>query len=495
MSAPQYQSVDGSRSVTDAFLENLQRPSTTQVVKDDPDYWVDNPSGLLTTSYVDGLAFGTGEQIFKNIATAIQGAEHEIIIVTCFWAKSASQQYLADSLRHLATTSKASKRLVHVRICFSSCSLRQKLIHTQSLNGKLYPPQTWPATFGLPSIEELLDRDVTGAIGISLTIKSIFVKPFSVMHPKFIVVDRKQIFLPSCNVSWEDWFEGCVEIRGDVVQSFMRFYGDFWTRGDSMRVSENPSLDNSCRQTDRTGSIPGVAQKSWTNTQPVTTIFLPSPHHRNPRFRPTSLLSPPLPPSTPLNTFLLTMFEHARRCIYIQTPNITSPPVLKALYASLKCGVNVHIVTSTRMMVLEQLLTAGTSTETRLNSLIRRHKSLIREYAAGQDLEATPPTPGTLTVQYYKPANEGELVNNGTEPVKSHLKLLLVDEYIIVLGSGNMDRASWYTSQELGVAFFSAELAKAVKAQVQQSLSGRLGEKILVGWDVGERKPTFQSYP
>jgi phosphatidylserine/phosphatidylglycerophosphate/cardiolipin synthase-like enzyme len=41
------------------------------------------------------------------------------------------------------------------------------------------------------------------------------------------------------------------------------------------------------------------------------------------------------------------------------------------------------------------------------------------------------------------------------EPAVSHLKMTLVDGRFLVLGSGNMDRASWFTSQELGMLFHS----------------------------------------
>lgn len=27
--------------------------------------------------------------------------------------------------------------------------------------------------------------------------------PFSVWHPKFVIIDDNEVFLPSCNVSWE----------------------------------------------------------------------------------------------------------------------------------------------------------------------------------------------------------------------------------------------------------------------------------------------------
>ena len=63
---------------------------------------------------------------------------------------------------------------------------------------------------GLPAPDQLE--------GIDLVVKSVFVRPFSVMHPKFIIMDRQRLLLPSCNVSWEDWFEGCIETEGAIVE-------------------------------------------------------------------------------------------------------------------------------------------------------------------------------------------------------------------------------------------------------------------------------------
>ena len=55
-------------------------------------------------------------------------------------------------------------------------------------------------------------------------------------------------------------------------------------------------------------------------------------------------------------------------------------------------------------------------------------------------------------------------------PRELHLKCLIVDDASVVLGSGNMDRASWYTSQELGVVFESRELACRVRELVEREL-------------------------
>jgi phosphatidylserine/phosphatidylglycerophosphate/cardiolipin synthase-like enzyme len=62
----------------------------------------------------------------------------------------------------------------------------------------------------------------------------------------------------------------------------------------------------------------------------------------------------------------------------------------------------------------------------------------------------------------------------GEEPVHSHFKLALVDCEFAMFGSGNMDRASWYTSQELGILFYGREFCTRVKAGVDGVLEGRL---------------------
>lgn len=63
--------------------------------------------------------------------------------------------------------------------------------------------------------------------------------------------------------------------------------------------------------------------------------------------------------------------------------------------------------------------------------------------------------------------------------MQSHLKLTIVDDSWTVLGSGNMDRASWYTSQELGVAWYSSSLAE----NVGRTVEGMMRDRRVVAFD------------
>jgi phosphatidylserine/phosphatidylglycerophosphate/cardiolipin synthase-like enzyme len=482
-----------SEQLIKQWLSNL-RSHASESVLDDPRYYLYRPQSLITSSQPQSFLLGTGEQISANIFSAFESAQHEILFVTCFWAHSASQAAFASALKALSARAIASDRRIRVRIGFSSCSLWQKLTQTSSLSGKIYPPLTWPGTFGLPAPAELQ--------GLDITVRSIFVWPLSVMHSKFVICDRERLFLPSCNVSWEEWFEGCIELRGEIVAQTLLFWESFWGRDKALAplqatthpVMEGESLPARSFLVDpEVGAVEITAPDQCSHTSlahlgTIPTILLPSPHHRNPCFRPSPFFSvPPPPPPTPLNTFLLTIFGVAKRSIYVQSPNITSQPVLDAILAALQRGVNVRIISNRRMQVTEQIVTAGRLTEWALEDLWRGYTSMrslsrLAGYLDDErDLEAGPSEHGTLEISYYQPPPRRTDDRDAPmlRPVKSHIKLTVVDEEIVVLGSGNMDRASWYTSQELGVTFFSRELAAEVMKGVQEGLEGCL-ENVIV---------------
>lgn len=435
----------------------LQRSELSETIdaEDLPGGGNEDPPSPVSSSFIHDLTFGTGSSIYHNsILPAIDLAEAEVIIVTCFWARSPTLDGLNDTLRKLSAKCVQTQKKIRVRICFSSSSLFQKLFHTTCLEGRTYAPSEWQSQLGLPGADELS--------GLDFEAKSIFVLPFSVMHPKFVIIDRSKVFFPSCNISWEDWFEGSVQLSGPITEQFVNFWKSFWA-SDIDRDLSGVSPGKVAESNTSITLTPSLLSSQILNLKDVPSIFLPSSHHRNPQFTLPSQLCPP-PPPTPLNTFLMTAFANAKKDIYIQTPNLTSPPVLSALLAALKRGVDVTMVTSERLMILEQLVTAGTTTKRCVRKLIKRHKQLIGE-ERGADLDSLEAgmRPGALCVKFYRtnPPASGD----DSEPVQSHVKLTIVDGEITVPGSGNMDRASWYTSQELGVAFVCRAFASTVRTQ------------------------------
>ncbi|EME46458.1 hypothetical protein DOTSEDRAFT_61094 [Dothistroma septosporum NZE10] len=406
------------------------------------------------------ITFGTGYNIYHDsILPAIEAAQHEVILITCFWARSQTLDALNETLLKLSSNALKHQKRIKVRIGFSSSSLLQKLLHTSSPAGHTYDPSQWTTRLWLPSKEDLG--------GLDLEVKSIFFLPFSVWHPKCLIVDGRRVFLPSCNVSWEDWFEGCVEMSGPIVEEFMAFWREQWANGGE----NQPALDSSSAPHALALEVEGVgdATEPSMRMNDIPCKFLPSWHSRNPQWRlPMQQYAPPA--RTPLNIQLLEMFDNAKEEIFLQTPNVTAPPVLDALLKALKRGVNVEITTSERLMVLEQLVTAGTTTDRCMKSLIKEHERSLHQPL---DEESGLATLGRLDISYYEPSPEQERESSEmAEPMQSHLKLTIVDNNTIVLGSGNMDRASWYTSQELGVAFISEKLCQQTKQKLKAAMKG-----------------------
>lgn len=416
--------------------------------KDRSHFWHRDPSELITTSLVNPKAFtiGNGASIYSStILPSLESAEQEIILVTCFWASSQCLTELGESLIKLSQRSNSRPNgtpKLRVRLCFSSQSLFQKLFHRSSLDAFVYHPSTWVSKLGLPPPEALS--------GLDLQIKSLFFLPFSVMHPKFVIIDRKRALIPSCNLSYESWFEGCLPLTGPIVGELVRFWAETWGQGDMPPFGF------------------GVHEHAEETTQTLATshiiTLLPSPHHRSPRFRP--FMKMPAPPMTPLNAYLENAIAAAKTSISILTPNLTSRPVMLWLLAALARGVDVRIITNRRMMMVEQLVTAGTLTEICVWSLKRRYGKLVNMQASGSSdpEEGRGGRVGVLSVGYFRPS---------VQYAKSHLKCVVFDEKTIVLGSGNMDRASWYTSQELGVAVDGedvvGEIWKKVTGEVERS--------------------------
>lgn len=444
---------------------------------------------------MESFTVGTGASIYtQKLLPSLLTARHEIILVTCFWAPSKTLTALHDALEQLARQREAdgAAETLRVSICFSSLSLFQKLFHTSSTDGYTYSPSEWTGKLGLPSPDSL------AAGNIELRVKSLFFLPISVMNPKFLVVDRHHAFLPSCNVSWESWLEGCLEItrrspRQDPIDGLLEFYRTVWDKNFDLDASlpqlpdgrDGPHLSTHNQIRDIIRSPADTSTELLDIGVPSSDIeWLPGWHHRNPSlcFFPWQT---PQAPDTPLNNTLLRLFDEASRNIYIQSPNVTSPPVLSAIVQALARGVDITIVTSRGMMLLEQLVTAGTTTSWCLRNLTKRYRQLCdhiqaRTRSGGQpegdeiaDLETQLITPGSLTISYFR-SRSGS--TSDEEPVHSHLKLTIFDQDRTVLGSGNMDRASWFTSQELGVLIRGVSFAAAIKSTVEEALDGRLDD-------------------
>ncbi|EXJ57360.1 hypothetical protein A1O7_07707 [Cladophialophora yegresii CBS 114405] len=307
----------------------------------DAAYIQEASEGRRTTSTVLSLTTGTGYSVYKStIIPAIKRAEREVILVTCFWAASVTRDLINEALVYLSQKALSSSKKISVRICFSSASLARNMLLPTPKEGEQYPSSSW-RKIGLPRPEELK--------GLTLRVSRKFFWPFGIIHSKYVVVDRKFAIFPSCNVSWERWYEVAVLCSGPIVDQLLSFHGQFWDNGRSLAAASERAASK--------------------------------------------------------NLLL-------------------------------------HLL----LLVMVVLVTAGTTTPASIQRLRRRAEQMDSDsllqvsYFDSDDGRGTQ-HPVLREIEQYR----------DTVPVKLHAKVTIVDGEMILLGSGNMDAASWKTSQELGI--------------------------------------------
>ena len=101
------------------FIYDLER-TIESTERDDPNYYSRIPRSLVTASDIGTFVTGTGSSIYDEVSAFMRETEHELILVTCFWASSVSRDYINTTLRSLSD--KAVRRgtdKIRVRLCFS----------------------------------------------------------------------------------------------------------------------------------------------------------------------------------------------------------------------------------------------------------------------------------------------------------------------------------------------------------------------------------------
>jgi len=165
----------------------------------------------------------------------------------------------------------------------------------------------------------------------------------------------------------------------------------------------------------------------------------------------------------PQNQAWMAALKGAQKEVYIQTPNYTTKDMLAAVIETVKRGVNVFIVESFRSgdkNAKIQKDSAGTNGEAAQKSY---------EMLKGESADIK----GRLKICWFI----GKRVP-GPDPKPdpkewSHVKLMIVDRSITIVGSGNQDPQSWYHSREDNVLIDDKDTTMTIYKQimgVQQSL-------------------------
>ena len=169
---------------------------------------------------------------------------------------------------------------------------------------------------------------------------------------------------------------------------------------------------------------------------------------------PMALVSrPPYgPPNThnvyvPQNEAWLSLIRNAERTVFIQTPDLNAAPLVPALAAALKRGVQVTYYICFGYNDAGEIIPGQGGTNDQAAQALVSSLSSPEERAR-------------LHICYYVGKDQDHPIHQSFKQRSCHIKLLIVDEHVGIQGSGNQDTQSWYHSQEINIMIDSEEVCR-----------------------------------
>lgn len=142
---------------------------------------------------------------------------------------------------------------------------------------------------------------------------------------------------------------------------------------------------------------------------------------------------------TPQNEAWLSAIRNAKSKIFIQTPNLNASPLLPAIIEACKRGIVVTYWVCLGYNDAGEMLPMQGGTNEQVASKL---------YA---QLAETPDASKNLRVGYYTAKDQTRPIHNKFKKRSCHIKILIADDHIGIMGNGNQDTQSWYHSQEVNV--------------------------------------------
>ncbi|KAL6865660.1 hypothetical protein ACO1O0_001755 [Amphichorda felina] len=180
----------------------------------------------------------------------------------------------------------------------------------------------------------------------------------------------------------------------------------------------------------------------------------------------------------PQNEAFLSLIRHARRSIFIQTPDLNAAPLLPALADALERGVDVtYYVCFGYNDAGESIPGQGGTNEQAARALMAL---LGRKRRPRRPEEEEEEQRGRLRIYQYVAKDQDRPIHQLFKSRSCHIKLLIADDDVAVQGSGNQDTQSWFHSQEINVMVDSravcAQWREAVERNQNTRLFGEVGE-------------------
>ncbi|KAF8312473.1 hypothetical protein DL93DRAFT_2059854 [Clavulina sp. PMI_390] len=171
--------------------------------------------------------------------------------------------------------------------------------------------------------------------------------------------------------------------------------------------------------------------------EPVPMVLV----NRKPRGTPT-----PGPVDNPQGAAFLAGFKYAQKSVFIQSPTLNAAPVIPAILAACKRGIEVTLYLDIGFNDAGEMLPMQGGTNEQV---------VAKMYSELEDGHKK-----NLKVYWYTGKDQTRPMNASQKKRNCHVKIMIVDERVGIQGNGNQDTQSWFHSQEVNVMVDSPTIMK-----------------------------------
>jgi phosphatidylserine/phosphatidylglycerophosphate/cardiolipin synthase-like enzyme len=476
-----------------------------------------SPSLCGSTGIVPMAVIGSIHDQLRHVSNLIARAEHEVLLATNFWKASRSSTYISDALRELSARSQRRGVVVVVRIMYDRGDAAQLFNNHQDVGPKgwtnvnvgLPNPEDIPGidlkvvNFHRPPLGTfhckfmVVDRRIATVSSNNVQDNDNLEMTTHLEGP--IVDSLWDTFL----VSWHNAIDTPLPTRqtearsqpfpitADPTFSAIKLDAGGHIEPESMTAAVDlqehmagaPQYDSSIGEEmmrmqttlrGKDGASPAEAVAQHLSSTTRSNVASGLDHNSRVKFLPFVAVHHPQPipmamvsrkpyanlnnesVHVPQNEAFLALIEHAKRTIFIQTPNLNAKDLLPALASALERGVEVTYYACCGYNDAGEMLPGQNGTNEQAAKKL--YQSLTSEEAKAR-----------LNIFFYVAADQTEPKHNSFKQRSCHIKLLIADEQVAIQGSGNQDTQTWYHSQEVNVMVDSAEVCKVWRAGIERN--------------------------
>ncbi|KAG8961639.1 hypothetical protein FRC05_005843 [Tulasnella sp. 425] len=479
----------GPKRPSDLFLKIYH--DALQTLEIDPLIGVVSPPLMGSRGVVPLSIFSPSHpDIMQHYYDTIVTAQHEAFIATNYWQVGNCASKLVAALRELSRRSVERGAKVVVKLMYDRGAVGQL-----KENHLLVTEAEWTAEqIKLPPKSELP--------GLDFEIVNYHRPVFGTFHAKYVVIDRRIALINSNNIQDMPNLEMMVHLEGPIVDSFYDVALLSWDRAFNppLPLLKGPNAVNrdlqtdpykfgpdhaliACKEPEGPPATPpqDIAEPQQDPTRPTaeknvslaervqwqhhpltdgSKPLIPKEAGYNPYFAHSSheecaiaLVNrrPYGPPGhndwlTPQDVAWLAGVKHAKKRVFVQTPDFNAKPIVEAVLDAARRGVECVLYICVGYNDAGEALPfqGGTNEEVVKNM----YTTLEEKYKHN------------LRVHWYTAIDQERPINASLKKRNCHIKLMIIDDAVGIQGNGNQDVQSWYHSQEVNIMVDSPLVCK-----------------------------------